>query len=468
MEDPMDIPDIENVVDEKDLAVKTTSVYFTNGKTTGFEKALDYATDVYLMGIILIAWVVVGIVYQAPIKWQIVMEDGQSIQMFCWHSFLTRQQLNHYQSLLRVITQMRSRNITVQRLFCKLVNGKSHKEYTAKIYDGKAGSPISLPARTNIDRLSNRVAKILGSLVVVWLACGTLWTNAGNAPPYTGATTGSNPEYAQLGNDWQMYINTAVAVELLVTSVFLQNIRHRHSDLAEKYLTEIAVLDFKLEHKLRDMTKDIAENEMVKTQYPPRNKMERVIDYSADVIGTCVGASIAGIVFVVWLAIGTLMHWNSNWWLIIGTYTGLAGFFDGFVLRDIYSRIGTHEAEQFSILENEDRDIFAIIGVEVPEERPPNIASRGNRISNWIAGVCSFVALFTLIGLVSVSSALKWTVTGQLISNTPTMVIEGFFLLILIQAANWKDMDMRVELYNIYLRRRTLLDFLETSDVYAY
>ncbi|KAK9353587.1 hypothetical protein V1523DRAFT_461870 [Lipomyces doorenjongii] len=435
MEDRMDIPDIENVVDKKDLAVKTTSVYFTNGKTTGFEKALDYATSsagstvtLYLMGIILIAWVVIGIVYQAPIKWQIVMEDGQSIQCFCWDSFLTRQQLNHYQSLLRVITRMRSRNMTVQRLFCKLMNGKSHKEYTAKIYDG----------------------------VVVWLACGTLWTNAGNAPPYTGATTGSNPEYAQWGNDSQMYINTAVAVELLVTSVFLQNIRHRHSDLAEKYLTEIAVLDFQLEHKLRDMTKDIAENETVKTEYPPRNKVERVIDYYADVI-----------------AIGTLMHWNSNWWLIIGTYTGLAGIFDGFLLRNVYSRIGKHEAEQFSILENEDRHIFAIIGVEVPEERPPNIASRGNRISNWIAGVCSpanvvIVALFTLIGLVSVSSALKWTVTGQLISNTPTMVIEGFFLLILIQAANWKDMDMRVELYNIYLRRRTLLDFLETSDVYAY
>ncbi|KAK9427746.1 Low-affinity Fe [Lipomyces doorenjongii] len=431
MEDRMDIPDIEN-------AVKTTSVYFTNGKTTGFEKALDYATSsagstvtLYLMGIILIAWVVIGIVYQAPIKWQIVMEDGQSIQCFL-------QQLNHYQSLLRVITRMRSCNMTVQRLFCKIYRENIRR---------KAGSPIGLPARTRIDRLSNGVAKILGSLVVVilywigvvvWLACGTLWTNAGNAPPYTGATTGSNPEYAQWGNDWQMYINTAVAVELLVTSVFLQNIRHRHSDLAEKYLTEIAVLDFQLEHKLRDMTKDIAENEMVKTEYPPRNK-------------------IAGI--VVWLAIGTLMHWNSNWWLIIGTYTGLAGFFDGFVLRNVYSRI--------------DRHIFAIIGVEVPEERPPNIASRGNRISNWIAGVCShanavIVALFTLIGLVSVSSALKWTVTGQLISNTPTMVIEGFFLLILIQAANWKDMDMRVELYNIYIRRRTLLDFLETSDVYAY
>ncbi|KAK9365104.1 hypothetical protein V1509DRAFT_634190 [Lipomyces kononenkoae] len=432
------------------------------------------------MLIILAVWIVVGAVFKAPTNWQIVMQDGQSIQCYCFDSILMRQQISYHESFLRVVTRLRSRGITVQRLVTNLmVDEKLTKGVRAKsITDSdspSAGSAVDLALENWMDRLSNNVSKFLGSLgfiiifwigIVVWIACGVIWMPSGNSPPFTGDRTGDNPMYSQFGNQWQMYINTAVAVELFVSSVFLQNIRRRHDDFIRKYLAEIAILDYGLENQLRILTKDIDPNPMVKTEYPTRSWGQKAIDYYSNIIGSMVGVWIAVIVFAVWIGVGTLMQWNSNWWLIIGTYTGLAGFLDGFVLRNVYSRMSKHEFDQLAIFDNEDRKIFETIGVPIPEELPPSISSL-ERVSNWFADLCSntvavALALGILIGLICASSVLKWSFFGQLISNTPTMIIEGFFLLMLIQAANWKDTHMRVKLYNVYLRRRTLFEYIDT------
>ncbi|KAK9235964.1 hypothetical protein V1525DRAFT_408342 [Lipomyces kononenkoae] len=487
IEDQMPIPDIEGVADEKELANKASSTLLAFEKSTGLDGVLDYAT--YLAGtsatlllliIILVVWVVVGAVFHAPSNWQIAMQDSQSIQCYLWDSILMRQQINYHESFLHVVTRLRSRNITVQRLLAnimadeKLTKGIPAKSITSS--DSKStGSAVDLALETWMDKLSNKVAKVLGSFVFIilfwfgiaaWIACGVIWLPSGNEPPFSGERSGQNPMYSQFGSLWQMYINTAVAVELLVSSVFLQNIRRRHNDFVTKYLQEISILDYSLESQLRVMTKDVNPNAIVKTEYPPRTWAEKCIDYYSRIIGTMFGVWIAIIVFAVWIGVGTLMQWSSNWWLIIGTYTGLAGFLDGFILRNVYSRMSRHEFEQLSIFSREDRQNFEIIGVSVPEEQLPSI-SRLERLSNWFAELCSSsaavgVALAILIGLLCASSALKWSLFGQLLSNTPTMIIEGFFLLILIQGANWKDMHLRVELYNICLRRRTLVEYIDT------
>ena len=65
--------------------------------------------------------------------------------------------------------------------------------------------------------------------------------------------------------------------------------------------------------------------------------------------------------FVVWVAIGPALHFNTNWWLLIGTYARLIGLNNGFVLRNVYTVLGDYESEQFTQVEYEDMDM---IGVE--------------------------------------------------------------------------------------------------------
>lgn len=149
-------------------------------------------------------------------------------------------------------------------------------------------------------------------------------------------------------------------------------------------------------------------------------------------------------VFIVWLSIGSSMKWNSNWWLIIGTYTGLVGFIDGFVLREVYFSITKYEEAKFATLLQDSQELLDIAGIPVELEIPKIKDNKINRISTYINDICSnkwsvIVSVGIVILLIIIASAMKWSETGQLLANTPTMIIEGFFLLILIQAHNWAD-----------------------------
>lgn len=55
---------------------------------------------------------------------------------------------------------------------------------------------------------------------------------------------------------WQLYINTAVAVELTFTTMLLQNTRQHHSAYIEQCVEAIAVADSDIEGKLRHLTGD--------------------------------------------------------------------------------------------------------------------------------------------------------------------------------------------------------------------
>jgi low-affinity ferrous iron transport protein len=68
---------------------------------------------------------------------------------------------------------------------------------------------------------------------------------------------------------------------------------------------------------------------------------------------------------------------------------------------------------------------------------------------------------FPTIGCLVASSAMKWSLTGQLISNVPPSIIETFFMLILITGQNDAEASAHIELTNIYYRRQKLLSFMQ-------
>ena len=116
----------------------------------------------------------------------------------------------------------------------------------------------------------------------------------------------------------------------------------------------------------------------------------------------------------------------------------------------------------FEKLVAQDSRIFALIGIEVPASTAPLKKSLNMRISQtigrWVESTsASYTAVGTVVALLIVASAMQWTETGQLLCNTPTMIVEGFLLITLLQAHNMADQKRRMT-YEDILNRRLVLD----------
>lgn len=88
------------------------------------------------------------------------------------------------------------------------------------------------------------------------------------------------------------------------------------------------------------------------------------------------------------------------------------------------------------------------------------------RISIAVGNVCSHeitvvLGAATIVGLIIGASAMRWSVTGQLLSNTPPSIIESLFM-ILITGHNVGDAPRRVDLHNLYLRRLKVISYVNT------
>ncbi|CAR29081.1 hypothetical protein ZYGR_0Y00280 [Zygosaccharomyces rouxii] len=448
----------------------------------------------FFMWIILAVWCIIGIVYKAPSVWQVVMQDGQSIQCYIWDTLLMRQQLISTHEQLSVCGNVRSRIGTLKRLFSSRQLSRSSgkkdlkddcvsvhsEEMQCNSVTERSATEGKLPSETWYDKFCSFTSVILGSLYVIiifwicifiWIGTGALWIDAGNSPPYTGEKTGSNPRLARFADNWQLYINTATAVVLMVCSVFLQNIRSRHDKYIGKFIRGIMTMDVDIETEARRKFGDFdTQNPVIAMETKKRGWGQRSIDFYADVIGTGIGIIIAIVVFSIWLGIGNQLSWSDDWWLIIGTYTGLMGYLDGFVIREAYHRITNKEEHSYRIVAEEDLELFHLAGITCPPEYTgldiPTSKSLDYKVSAWISHVCSsplsvLFAVCSVIGLIIISSALHWSTTGQLIANTPTMIIEAFLLIVLIQAHNWADQRRRIEVSSLYARRCILLAHLQ-------
>jgi low-affinity ferrous iron transport protein len=115
-----------------------------------------------------------------------------------------------------------------------------------------------------------------------------------------------------------------------------------------------------------------------------------VIFYYADVVGTLVGIIMLVIVLMVWLAIGPVVTFNDNWWLFIGTYPGLVGMNDGFVLGNTQNKLSQFEDHQFRLIDQQDAKLFGLVRMGDGESVPPATQLHiTRRLSLAMAKVCA-------------------------------------------------------------------------------
>lgn len=533
-DDTISLSDASTKLDLADVLLQDDGYINTNMSFTGLRKSyMDRTLDklviwagtqimFFLMWIILIIWVVIGAVYNAPFNWQVVMQDGQSIQCYFWDTLLTRQQLTSTHEQVLMVTQLRSRlqsfktfllgddvslvkpanieeegknnnTITTTTSTADASNIKYELRQDEELVDTQSSCcgcdddddddnekkkegyniPIdhdaitgALPTENWYDKTCTAFSWMIGSvpcMVLFWI-CIFIWIGCGAIP--------QNGE--KFSDNWQMEINTATAVCLLISSFFLQNIRARHDLFTSKFLFKIHSMDNKIDLILRTANNDFtSENPVITVNPSKRTKAEHVIDWYADVVGTGIGIVVAICVFATWAGIGSPLHWSDDWWLIIGTYTGLVGFLDGFVIRQVYFRIIKHEEEHFQHLADEDSELFQLLSINCPEEYlvvPTHKKTLSYKISEFVNLCCStqwsvLVSVLIIVGLICAASGMLWSTTGQLIANTPTMIIEEFFLIVLIQAHNWADEQRRIEISCLFARRHILLNYVQNRYV---
>lgn len=403
----------------------------------------------------LLAWAFLGIPFGQSPDWQIVISDVQAILNMVFDSFLMRQQLNTYHELLIVSSCLRSRAASNKKMLSKLVEAKDKEMIKAQLYELMQTELTSdLPSENWLGRICTSVSSFLGHIatIVGFWVCIFVWIGLG---PYCGWS-----------NRWQLYINSATSALMLFLLAFLANIRERHNDHAARCLTSIYKADAAFELKLRAATDYVVPNDSVLVPAPQVGKVQRAINYYADLVGTLIGIAILMAVMVIWVLVGPAMKFDSNWWLLIGTYAGLVGMNDGFVLRNVYNKQQEHEDAQFDEMIRDDLDMLTVLGMEQPAGEQVTTFSITGRISIAVGKFCSHeytivVGVVFILGLVVGASAMGWSLTGQLLCNIPPSIVESFFTMILITGHNVGEAKRRVDLHNIYLRRLQLVTFVE-------
>ena len=135
-----------------------------------------------------------------------------------------------------------------------------------------------------------------------------------------------------------------------------------------------------------------------------------------------------------------------------------AGFIDAFVLRNVMKRQNAALLNGCDALDQGDLVTSSLLGL-APLDPPPY--PRGvlfHRMSMQLgtaaAHICTvFLAVAVVIGLLTTATAMMWTQTAQLLCNTPTMIIEGAMLLVLMMAHMSTHEYMRARLQTFLQRR---------------
>lgn len=400
--------------------------------------------------LLLVVWGILGAVFGPTDTWQVILQDVSSIQAYTSATLLMRQQKNNTRSLLGRICGLISRSQSNERMVASLTMEQraslrtSTQRMRAEVVD-------SLHQKEDLfDKAANGVAKATGSLI----SAGIYWAGI-----IVWVVWGIPLHFS---DTWQLYVNTATALEITFVTVFLQNIRSQHDTHLEKTVQGIEKLDTEIEMQLRRITGDVTPNPTIDSQPAKLTRWEKGIDVYAFIIGGSIGIVISAIVFTVWLVVGDPMNFDDNWFLIIGTYTGLIGFIDGFILKNVDARETKMANMHFERLVSQDSKTYSLIGIEIPASIVPLKTSLNMRISKtmgrWVESTsASYAAVGTVVALLVVASAMQWTETGQLLCNTPTMILEGFLLITLLQAHNMADHKRRMT-YEDILNRRLVLD----------
>ena len=463
-----------------DVASTTLPSVVPDGNQSGFvDKAKDRRMDRWLDAVVrfsgsepvfltivvgLLVWAFLGIPFGSSADWAVIISDVQAIVSYIFDSFLMRQQLNEYDRDMRASAMLRSRTISHKRMVREIVGSSRFRTLTRAQLErvhGNNESEAELPAEGWAGRISTFLSAVLGHIVT----CGLYWVGI---LVWIG--------FGQLcgwSDEWQLYINSSTSALMLLVFAFLANIQERHGAHLTRCLDALFRVDSAIEANLRSITGDATPNPIVTIPAPEVSRVQRAILYYADVVGTLVGIALLIMVMVAWLAIGPVLSFNSNWWLLIGTYAGLIGMNDGFVLDNVQSRLHAYVDGAFEQVHHDDLglldDIQAPERVEQQDWKP----AISQRLSVRMSAFCSheftvILGALCIIGLIVGASAMRWTLTGQLLCNIPPSIIESFFMMILITGHNLSDQKRRNDLQTMHLRRLKILSWvkgLELLDV---
>ncbi|RCI11700.1 hypothetical protein L249_7631 [Ophiocordyceps polyrhachis-furcata BCC 54312] len=444
---------------------------------TGYaDKAKDRALDRWLDRVVkasgsepvflfivvgLVTWAFLGIPYSHTADWAVIISDVQAIVSYVFDSLLMRQQLNEYEKMVRVSASLRSRAISNRRMLRELVND-GRRLCQQQQQQSSTTCEEALPRETVVDRISTAASKTVGHLAAVCLywACIAIWLGFG--------------PWEDWSNSWQLAINSATSALMVFIFAFLANVQERHAAHTERCLQAIFEHDSAVERALRAMTGDDVANETVVVVAPRMSRIQRAILYYADLVGTLTGIAILTAVMVVWLAIGPIMGFSSNWWLLIGTYAGLVGLNDSFVLRNVQMLFNGYAQEALDQVDLDDKSILDQLRLSDPaaqtaEQQQQQQQQRGSvsyRISAWMGVVCAHeatvvVGFVFILGLLAGASAMRWSTAGQLLCNIPPSIIETFFMMILITGHNQAETKRHQRLETFFLRRSMLLSHVQ-------
>ncbi|KAL7910637.1 putative low affinity iron transporter [Trichoderma velutinum] len=461
------ISDKKNVVIANDSKesnpVENVAGFVKRTKSSKLDRGLDAlvkvsgSEPVFLIIVAgLLAWAITGIWYGQSDNWAALISDIQAIVSYLFDSLLMRQQLNGYERQVRVSASLRSRILSQRRMIRQvLASGRYKRAHPQNVENNLPSSKFGpdLPAESWTGKVSNYFAAFLGHFgtICIYWACIFIWLGFGH--------------YCNWSDRWQLYINSATSALMVLIFAFLANIRERHDAYVQKCLNAIFEVDSEVELRLRVLTGDAEENPTVVIPAPHVNAIQRAIFYYADVVGTLVGIALLIVVMIVWVGIGPAMSWDANWWLFIGTYAGLVGLIDGFVLRNVQQRLHQYEETALESAKLEDIALADEICLPTPEKTPINYSSINLLLSNKMGIICAHeitvvTGIVVVIGLIIGASAMKWNLTGQLLCNIPPSIIESFFMMILITGHNLSEAGWRADLDNMYMWRLRLLSYV--------
>ncbi|KAF4589217.1 low affinity iron transporter [Ophiocordyceps camponoti-floridani] len=413
----------------------------------------------------LVVWAFLGIKYGHTADWAVLISDIQAIVSYVFDSLLMRQQLNEYEKMVRVSASLRSRAISNRRMLRALLNDprrtrQQHGSAADQQLQRLTPSCETLPPETLVDRLSTAASRVVGHLVAVCLywVCIAVWLGFG--------------PFCDWSNGWQLAINSATSALMVFIFAFLANVQERHAAHVERCLNAIFEHDSAVERVLRAMTGDDLGNETVVVVAPRMSRIQRAILYYADLVGTLTGIAILTVVMIVWLAIGPVMGFSSNWWLLIGTYAGLVGLNDSFVLRNVQMLFHGYAQEALDQVDLEDKSILDQLRLPDPAATAIPIPSEPltYRISAWMGVICAheatvIVGFVFILGLLAGASAMRWSTAGQLLCNIPPSIIETFFMMILITGHNQAETKRHDRLERFFMRRSVLLSYCESRQL---
>lgn len=432
-------------------------------KQTPWYYSLDRALDILVkwsgslwMFILLTAsvlgWAFSGVVLGGNTTWQVFISDYQALLTYFFDSLLMRQQLRDFDHHLGDYATIRSRLHTHARLLERHVGTEP-----GRVIVNDDTTMSTFPTEPRALRVLTRVSNYIGHLVfvgvfwigiVVWLAFGHSlgWSNA-----------------------WQLYCNSATSALMVLLFAFLALVREEHCKYVQDCFDAIGEMDMRLEDELRRVTVDTTPNPSITITVGSTGRVQRVIDYYAGLISMLVGIMILTAVIIIWISLGPTMEFGDNWWLLIGTYAGLIGMTDGFVLRNTDEQLLSTEKEQWGLITQMEETILTRCNLDKDGgETSKRPLTTTNRISNAVNRICAHRyavvgGLMVALTLVSAASALKWSFTGQLLCNVPPSIVESFFMIILISGHNHRNARKVEWCERVYKRRVVILEYVLES-----